>query len=317
MAFVSGVYTSTKHLKPVNKQALNSLSFAHEERSGDEVVKEDRLIDEEADDEGDSSLTELLGFPPCGLEIPEEKIFDSNQALAVSLCAALTGTECRNVVINQHSISVGLGCFTRLALFNDEYDHEEGLASVGPNSTWWLSSQVGFSVPKESSSDGDVAGPVRLFLEISPDGIRKGNTEGIVLVGPWRYLKMIRGENQVLKKLPDIGREAFERYLKRGTEPLDGRLFPSEELFGNIRSVTDPRQKLRLLVNCIMRFYSEVSYRMMQYGNVELDSARAVSRKLQPAWRPAEDDVAAFMRRAGLAPKDLCRKARKLFFPNA
>jgi len=272
-------------------------------------------------------ISENAAFYPCGLEIPESDIFKSKRNLGISLLGALTGTPSEDVEINRTAVSIGLGSFSLIAVGNSDYDDNDDFNLIDEDEDWGLNSSVRFSVTKGFHSDEVVAGPVYLFFNISPACLLEGDIQGIQLFGPWRYLKMLQGENDTLKKFSSLDAVELGNYLEFGCEPSDGMLCPDEEEFELFKAEKDPSRKFRILLNLITTFASEISVRMQVIGKVEMSMVygsgadvdriliRARNVKLPKLWRPTLKAVESYLKKTGMKEAEIDPDVRRILWP--
>ena len=270
-------------------------------------------------------------FYPCGLEIPQDKIFASARNLGLSLMSALTGMPTECLQLNRSEISIGLGCFGLIGLNCADYHDGDEIEFLDEDTDWELSSTIRY---KLYDSLFEEQKPIAFFgflnFSISPEGLLDKSRDdfgAIQFFGPYRLLKKLRSnglrlEGQFKHNWLDLG-----NYLEGGMEPNDAILTPPEAEFELYWDEEDPQEKFRILLNMITTFASTLSAKLMYRGHVELSSIHLPSvdamseigwfrdGKLPPMWKPTMEQVKREMKASKLKKSDIDPEVRKLLWP--
>lgn len=265
-----------------------------------------------------------IAFYPCGLEIPESEIFKSPRNLGIALLGALTGTPSEDVEINRTAVSVGLGCFSLIAVGHSMYEEKDDIDLFEDDEYWGLNSSIQFSITEDLLLSNEVAGPVHLYFNIDPAELLEGELNGIQLFGPYRYLKYIKDGNEVINRTVKFNMSDLESYLEYGCEASDASLHPSKDEFALFVEEKDPAKKFRVLLNLITTFASSLSVRMQLAGRVRLSMVYGpgaeVNRlcnvikkaKLLSQWHPTRVVAEKFMRENNISENDVDPEVRKI-----
>ena len=88
----------------------------------------------------------MQSFYPCGLEIPQDKIFASARNLGLSLMSALTSMPTECLQLNRSEISIGLGCFGLVGLNCADYHDGDEIEFLDEDTDWGLSSTIRYKL---------------------------------------------------------------------------------------------------------------------------------------------------------------------------
>lgn len=269
----------------------------------------------------------LLPYEPCGLEIAPEDVFKSSRNLGLSLMATLTGAPTEDIEINRCAMSIGLGCFSSIGIGHSEYNDIKDIAVLNEMEEWSLISSIGYRIyddiyyPKKK-----IEGFSMLNLNIEPSDLLNPEISdfGIQLFGPKRLLSKIKSSGQRIKCFDPTDLDICNYLTIYPGDPNDTILIPSSEEMDLFASEKNPRKKLRILLNIITSFASEISMRLMSVGwvyphhiylpnNAFLDSSEWFKDgKLETRWTPTKKQVFETVQCDNLELKDICYKSRKL-----
>ncbi len=270
-------------------------------------------------------------FYPCGLTIPEERIFDSARNLGLSLMAALTGIPTEDVQLNRSEISIGLGCFGLVGINCADYNEGDDVSLVDETTDWSLLSTIRYTLNDKGLGFGeDIAVFGNMFLNIIPEGLLSKEHDdlgAIQFFGPSRLLRRLHSSSTNYESGLGMAKLDIGNYLEGGLEPNDAILTPSEDEYELFWDEENPSDKFRMLLNMITSFASTLSMKLMYHGTVGLATVFTPSfaaqdemdwlpnGKIAPAWKPSMKDVAQYIKETNLKKKDIDPKVRKILWP--
>ena len=270
-------------------------------------------------------------FYPCGLQIPQDKIFASARNLGLSLMSALTGTPTEYLQLNRAEISIGLGCFGLIGLNCTDYNQGDNIEFIDEDTDWGLTSLISYELYNNAfSHNTTVATFDFLSFSITPEDLvckERGCISSVQLFGPSRLLRKLKSDRLRMSGPFAPSELDIEHYLEYGQEPNDAILTPSEEEFELYWDAKDPQEKFRILLNMVTTFASTVSAKLMNHGYVRLSclhlpSDDAMSEigwfrdgKLPPMWKPTMEQVKREMKASKLKKSDIDPEVRKLLWP--
>ena len=271
---------------------------------------------------------------PVGLRVgkvrlEKEDIFKSARNLGLNLMSALTGRAIEDVQVNRSMVSCGIGCFGWISLNCCDLEEGDTIDDVDDDEGWGLTSSIRYHLYANHLSNDEIYAHFwMLNLNIDPYGLIRGEQENnmpIQFFGPARLLRKLRTGNQRVMESPVTDLDV-DNFLEFGDyEPNNAVLLPPKDELDAFYGERSPERKLRMLVDIVTEFASDLSVKLLYAGCVDIqlvsaptDEAEACSRwfkdgKLDAPWRPTAQEVLTCMKRHNLSLKDLYPEVRKLY----